>query len=127
MGLAYDSGWVPVASGTIRASAECSAFSQVQVIIAASGANTNGTTAAGYAVGAGTPVPWNKLTPNYPTTPLITGTYTVAAPTANLANIYYVGNPVSGSQNIAGWVPQILYVSTVAGAASWARVIISGK
>lgn len=127
MAIVYDSGWVPVASGTINANVNMGDATRAQVFIAASGAAGAGTTAMGWAVGAGTPVPWNKRTPAYSCTPLMTGTYTVAAPGAGATLSYYLGYSMSGANHIDDWVPQVLNVSTVAGAASFARVIVSAK
>ena len=127
MGLAYDSGWVPVASGSIIANVNMGDATRAQVIIAASGAAGAGTTTMGWAVGAGTPVPWSKITPAYSCSPLVTGTYTVANPAASASLIYYFGTSMSGANHIDDWVPQVLNIKTVAGAASFARVIVSAK
>jgi len=122
----FDSGWVPVASGAINANVRTEDCYQARIIIAASGAAGAGTTTAGYSEGAQTPIPWTKNTPAYPVLPLITGSYTVAAPAASASNIYNIGVNISGAANLAAVVPTQVYVSTVAGAASWARVIIQG-
>jgi hypothetical protein len=128
MGLAYDSGWVPVASGTVNANVDCSNFYQLQVIVAASGAAGAGTTAGSWSEGAGTPVPWSKTSPLYSTSPPISGTFAaIAAPAAGAANIYHLGIGNSGTNHIGDWVPQFLHVNTVAGAASWARIVVIGK
>lgn len=127
MGVLFDSGWVPQASGTINAAVETGNCSQVSVFIAASGAAGAGTTTAGWSAGAMTPVPWIKSRPDYPCAPLITGSYSVSAPGAGAVSQYYIGVPISGTSELGPFVPTGVYVSTVAGAASWARVIVEGK
>ena len=122
----FDSGWVPVASGTINASVRTEDCQIARIIIAASGAAGAGTTVAGWSEGALTPIPWTKNTPAFPCTPLITGSYTVAAPAASASNYYNIGVNISGVANLAAVVPTQVYASTVAGAASWARIIIQG-
>jgi len=122
----YDSAWVPVASGTINATVRTEDFNAIRIIIAASGGAGAGTTNAGWSCGAMTPIPWTKNTPAYPVTPLITGTYAVAAPSANAQNFYNLGINISGTVNVSGVVPTQVYISTVAGAASYARVIVEG-
>ena len=123
----YDSAWVPVASGTINAAVSTGDYSAVRFFICSSGSNNNGTTTAGWTAGGLTPIPWNKNTPDYRVTPPVTGTYTVAAPTTNTTNTYVVGVLVSGTVQVGPIVPSTLYISTVAGASSWARVIVEGK
>jgi len=122
----FDSGWVPVASGAINANVRTEDCYQARIIIAASGAAGAGTTTAGWSEGVLTPIPWTKNTPAFPCTPLITGSYTVAAPSANAQNYYNIGVNISGAVNLADVVPTQVYVSTVAGAASWARIIVQG-
>jgi hypothetical protein len=60
-------------------------------------------------------------------TPPITGAFTPAAPGAGVANVYYIGTSMSGANHIGDWVPQNVQLSTVAGAASWARIVVIGK
>jgi hypothetical protein len=128
MGLAYDSGWVTGSSGTINASVDCSSFTQLQVIFAASGTNGAGTTQLSWSAGAGTPVPWSKRTPAYPMTPAITGAFAPAAPGANAQSIYYIGTSMSGANHIGDWVPQNVQASIAPGAGnSWTRIVIIGK
>jgi len=128
MGLAYDSGWVPVASGAFGRSIDCSSFNQLQIVIAASGGAGAGATAASWSLGAGGPVPWFKNGVNYSSQPPISGGFaSVAAPAAGAANIYYIGVGQTGSTHLGDWVPQFVSVSTIAGAASWARIVIIGK
>ena len=130
MGLAYDSGWVTGSSGSILASVDCSVFTQLKVIYAASGTNGAASVALGWVEGAGTPTPWGKRTPAYPMTPAITGNFTVAAPAANTASIYYLGAGLTGSgaAHISDWIPQGLVLTATQGAAnSWARIIVIGK
>src|SRR5512137_171259 len=122
----FDSGWVPVASGTVQANVRTEDCLQARIIIAASGSNGAGTTTAGWSEGAQTPIPWTKNTPAYPVLPLITGSYSVAAPAANAQNYYNIGVNISGAVNLAAVVPTNVYVSSVAGAASWVRVIVQG-
>ena len=127
MGLLRDTGWVPVASGAIGAAVDCSDYTQVQVIYAASGAAGCGTTSMVWSAGAGGPVPWYKNAVNYSTNPPITASITVSAPAASASVIYYFGVGMSGTNHVGDWVPQFLNVSTIAGAASWARIIVIGK
>jgi hypothetical protein len=126
MNTLFDSGWVPVASGTVQAAVRTEDCLQARIVIAASGNAGAGTTTAGWSVGSQTPIPWTKNTPAYPVLPLITGTYTVAAPGANAQLFYNIGVNISGAVNLAPVVPSQVYVSTVAGAASWVRVIVEG-
>lgn len=128
MNTIYDSGWVPVASGTVSAAVRTEDMSVVRIIIAVSGSAGAGTTTAGWSAGGSTPVPWTKNTPAYPVTPLITGAFSaVAAPAASASNVYQLGGPSGTIPWLSSVVPQTVYVNTVAGAGSWARVIVEGS
>jgi hypothetical protein len=102
----------------------------MQVIFAASGAAGLGSAFLSWSAGAQTPVPWRSPDKNWidpPCLPLITGTYTVAAPAAGALSTYYFGTSVSGAAHLDDWVPQTLRVGMLPGAASWGRIIIIGK
>lgn len=126
MNTIYDSGWVTGTAGPINAVVRTEDAYQIKFMIAASGSNGAGTTTAGWSAGGTTPVPWTKNSPTGTCLPLITGTYTVAAPAAQIVNTYYIGVPFSAT-NLAPTVPQSIYINSVAGAGSWVRVIVEGQ
>lgn len=124
----YDSGWVPVASGAIRAAVDLSEYESVRLIFAASGTNGAASGTASWAAGGDTTVPWTKNSVAYPGLPRVTGVYSgVSNPAANAANVYLFGPGQSGSTVLSTFVPTELQVQLSASASSWARVIVEGR
>jgi hypothetical protein len=126
MGVIYDSGWVPAASGTVRAEADTGRCTFIQVVIAASGAQAASAATAYWVAGAETPVPMWKGAKQYATTPRPTGTITVAAPGVNSVNSYIFSN-ASGTFGWTGWPYSRLGVSVTPSGTSHARIIVDGK
>jgi hypothetical protein len=141
MATIYDSGWVPnsigvaPSSGAINAGVQVGSLQRVRVTFAASGSagvnNGLASCALSWSCGANSPIPYMSnlyvKTPNYPVLPLVTGTYTVAAPAAGAIAQYTIGSSMSGANHVDDWVPETLYVNAVQGSGSYARVIIEGR
>ena len=141
MSTVYDSGWVPASigvapgSGSVVGSVQLGGFSRVKIIYAASGSagvsNNASNAYLSWSAGAASPIPWNSSprnkTPAYPTTPLVTGTYTVTAPNAGLNNSYVFGSNLSGANHLDDWVPETIYFGMTQGSGSYVRIIVEGR
>jgi hypothetical protein len=130
MATLYDSGWINVNSGTINAGVDTSDVQMVRVFFAGSGSNAPSAVALSWSAGLASPLPWRKVASGSqppPTSPILTGTYTVAAPAANAKNEYRIGLGQSGSVNyLDSYVPDSITVMATPGAASYARVVVEG-
>ena len=126
--LVCDTGWVPVASGTVYGAADTGKYSMARVIVAASGTNGAGTTAVGFLAGAEASIR-NSMSiqgtgvASFSGKPLISGSYTISAPGANATSSILLG---AASGSVSAWCPEQVTFSTVAGAASYVRVIVEG-
>jgi len=126
--LLADTGWVPVASGTVFGSADCSRVNEARVIVAASGTNGAASAACGFLAGAESTVTWGMSVQgtgvlSYSGVPLITGSYAISAPTANATSSILLG---AASGAAAAWCPDKVTFSALAGASSYVRVIVEG-
>ncbi len=126
--IAYDSAWVPFASGTVRGVARLEAASRARIIYAASGSSSGASPYLSWSAGAASPVPWQKTMPAYPTSPLITGTYAVTGTVlASASAIYTLGPSMSGANHLDDWVPDVVYVGITPTSGSFVRVIVEVK
>lgn len=125
----YDSGWVPVASGTIRAVLQTEDYQVLHIFFGASG--TNGASGCGgqWIVGADSQIPrpaapWSSPRVEYGMLPKLTGVIAgISNPSANSTTDYIMAAvPTSGA--LATVLPQAIALSATAGSASWARIVV---
>lgn len=123
----YDSGWVPVASGTISTVIDLGEYTSAHVIFGASGSQAATGASITRVIGTTSPVPYQSKRPAYQCAPLLTGTYTVSNPTANTFTEYFFGGSKTGSLQLDAFVPTALGLTLTAGAGSWARIIVEAR
>ena len=130
MTTVYDSGWIHTTSGTISAGVDTSDLTMVRVIFAASGSNGGAISQLGWTAGAPSPIPWKKYPSGVlppPVSPIVSGSYSTAAPAANATSSYRIGIGQSGTIGyLDSYVPEILNVAISASASSWIRAIVEG-
>ena len=123
----YDSGWVPVASGSISAVIDNTGFEQLHVIYASSGSNPATSASLFWVAGGDFPIPQGFRSAHvpYPTDPKVTGTLSVTSSTDSSGSTDYV---LSGynTASLTRFVPMEIGVRLLAGSASWARIIVEG-
>jgi hypothetical protein len=130
MSTIYDSGWVPVASGSISAIIPTVNYETIHVVVAASGVSGSGATTMLGIAGADTLIPaFPRLTAasamNYVLSPKVSQSLAVVAPAANAANHYFLSTTHTGS--LVPYIPETVVIRTVAGAGSFARIIVEGR
>jgi hypothetical protein len=126
MGVIYDSGWVPAASGTIRAEADTGNCTFIQLVIAASGAQAAFTASGYWVAGAETPIPIWKGAKPFASTPRPTGALAVSAPGINGVNSY-IFSAASGTSGWIGWPYSRIGASVTPSGTSHFRIIVDGK
>lgn len=125
MGVIYDSGWVPVASGTVVASIDTGNLSYVMITVAASGASA-ASTSGYYIAGAEEVVPYWKGAKLYAGSPRVTGAIAFANPTANTVKNHNFWAGPSGTDWYGPPYSRIV-VSSLAGTNGYVRITADGK